>query len=341
MPLFSSPKEIEKIIADLPQIDFEIQKKATIRQGLLTKPINSLGILEDIAIWLAGWQRTEKPNIKNGHCLIFAGNHGVVAQNISPFPQEVTNQMVQNFQTGGAAINQLCRVADLNLHVIPMQLEEPTNDFTTGPAMKTDEVLLAMNSGAEAIPDHCDYLVLGEMGIGNTTSAAALCLCQFGGIGLDWVGPGTGLDQNGVKHKAMVIEKALTVNQPIKDNLLSLLKAFGGRELAAIAGAVLAARIKSIPVMLDGFITTAAAAVLTAKGRFGVLDHTLISHISSEPGHLPLAIKLNKEPIFDLRMCLGEASGAAVATLLVRAACATHNDMATFSEAGVSARASG
>jgi nicotinate-nucleotide--dimethylbenzimidazole phosphoribosyltransferase len=174
------------------------------------------------------------------------------------------------------------------------------------------------------------------MGIGNTTAAAALCLGRFGADATGWVGPGTGLDDDGVKHKAKVIEAALAVQSPVAQHPVALLAAFGGRELAAIAGAVLAARMRSIPVMLDGFISTAAAASLTADKKLGVLDHAMISHMSGEPGHSRLAVELRKQPLVDLQMRLGEASGAAVASLLVRAACATHNGMATFAEAGVS-----
>jgi len=193
-----------------------------------------------------------------------------------------------------------------------------------------------MNCGAAAIDDTCDYLILGEMGIGNSTAAAALCLARFGADADGWVGPGTGLDDEGVALKAKVIEAAMTKQPAVAQNPVSLLAAFGGRELAAIAGAVLAARLRSIPVMLDGFTSTAAAASLTADGQLSVLDHAKISHMSSEPGHLRLAVALRKQPLIDLRMRLGEASGAAVATLLVRAACAAHNGMATFAEAGVS-----
>jgi nicotinate-nucleotide--dimethylbenzimidazole phosphoribosyltransferase len=220
--------------------------------------------------------------------------------------------------------------------VSAIQLDTPTRDFTTGPAMTDDEVLAAMNTGAESIADDCDYLIVGEMGIGNSTAAAALCLGQFGADAKGWVGPGTGLDKDGVAHKAAIIEQALAKQQPVDDHPLALLAAFGGHELAAIAGAVLAARLRSIPVMLDGFIATAAASSLTANARLDVLDHTMISHMSAEPGHLRLAAALRKVPVIDLKMRLGEGSGAAVASLLVRAACATHNGMATFAEAGVS-----
>ena len=336
MNYFTSSTHIIEIIKDLPKVDGALQNLAAARQANLTKPPGSLGRLEEIAIWMAGWQRCERPQITHGQCLIFAGNHGVVAQGISPFPSEVTAQMVTNFNAGGAAINQLSDLANLELAVIPIDLDRPTKDFSQGPAMTHDEVIKAMNIGAAAIDDDCDYLIVGEMGIGNSTAAAALCLGRFGADAMGWVGPGTGLDDAGVIKKASIIEMAVTVQAPVAQDPVSLLAAFGGRELAAIAGAVLAARQRSIPVMLDGFISTAAAAALTADKKLAVLDHAMISHMSPEPGHLRLAVALRKQPLLDLRMRLGEASGAAVASLLVRAACATHSNMATFAEAGVS-----
>ena len=336
MPHFLSSNQIDEIISSLPLADGKTTTNAAARQAQLTKPMGSLGRLEGVAIWMAGWQRRERPSIDHGQCIVFAGNHGVVKQGISPFPAEVTGQMVANFKAGGAAINQLCELADLKLDVIPLDLEHPTNDLSLGPAMTENEVIAAMNIGADALDAECDYLIVGEMGIGNTTSAAALCLGRFGEDAADWAGPGTGLDDKGVKHKAKVIEAALANQGPIARNTVALLAAVGGRELAAIAGAVLAARLRSIPVMLDGYTSTAAASALTANGQLAALDHTMISHMSAEPGHRQLAVALDKQPLVDLQMRLGEASGAAVASLLVRAACATHNGMATFAEAGVS-----
>jgi nicotinate-nucleotide--dimethylbenzimidazole phosphoribosyltransferase len=260
----------------------------------------------------------------------------VVAKGVSPFPAEVTTQMVMNFEAGGAAINQLCREAGLSLTVTPLQLDVPTGDISEGMAMTPDEVIAAMNAGADALDDSCDYLVVGEMGIGNTTAAAALSMGRFGGDASRWVGPGTGLDDEGVAHKAKIVDQAFARHGRLNGDPVSLLAHYGGRELAAIAGAVLAARMRSIPVMLDGFISSAAASALTAGDRLSVLDHCEISHMSAEPGHLRLAVALRKQPIIDLGMRLGEGSGAATATLLVRAALATHNGMATFAEAGVS-----
>ena len=336
MNSFSSSRHIAELMESLPQKDGTARAMAAARQNQLTKPPGSLGRLEQVALWMAEWQKTTTPQIENGKCLVFAGNHGVVKQGISPFPQEVTQQMVWNFEAGGAAINQLCETAGLELSVTALDLGRPTIDFTTAPAMDPDEVIHAMNAGAAAVGETCDYLIVGEMGIGNTTAAAAICMARFGGDAGGWVGPGTGLDQAGVTHKAMIVQAALDQHGDGMTDCVSLLAAYGGRELAAIAGAVLEARLRSIPVMLDGFISSSSAATLTAGNRLGVLDHCMISHLSSEPGHIRLASALRMQPLMDLRMRLGEASGAAVATLLVRAALATHNGMATFAEAGVS-----
>lgn len=333
---YTSPTQISSIIAELPTINDTARSDAADRQAQLTKPPGSLGKLEHLAEWMAAWQGLARPQIKNGQCLIFAGNHGVVAKGVSPFPAEVTQQMVWNFEAGGAAINQLCREAGLTLKVTAIDLDKPTADLSVEPAMSEDEVIAAMNIGAAALEPECDYLVVGEMGIGNTTAAAAVCMGRFGGDAAGWVGPGTGLDDEGVSKKASVVDQAVTLHGRLNDNPVALLAAYGGRELAAIAGAVLAARMRSIPVMLDGFISSAAAAALTAGDNIGALDHCEISHMSAEPGHLRLAVALRKQPLVDLRMRLGEGSGAAVATLLVRAALATHNGMATFAEAGVS-----
>ena len=336
MKSFSSHGHIAELMAALPQPDGAARASAAARQDQLTKPPGSLGRLEQLALWMAEWQQTNAPRIDHGQCLVFAGNHGVVKQGISPFPQEVTQQMVWNFEAGGAAINQLCETAGLELSVTALDLDRPTIDFTTAPAMDPDEVIHAMNAGAAAIGETCDYLIVGEMGIGNTTAAAAISMARFGGDAGGWVGPGTGLDQAGVTHKAMIVQAAIDRHYDSMTDCVSLLAACGGRELAAIAGAVLEARLRSIPVMLDGFISSSAAAALTAGNRLDVLDHCMISHLSSEPGHIRLASALRKQPLVDLRMRLGEASGAAVATLLVRAALAAHNGMATFAEAGVS-----
>lgn len=330
----SSPADYNAAMAALPSADASIADQARERQGQLTKPPGSLGRLEDIAVWVASWQGAVKPELNAPACLIFAGNHGVAALGVSAFPAEVTAQMVGNFAAGGAAINQLTRVAGASLDVIALDLDTPTADFTQGPAMTEAETLAAMQAGADAIPDDADMLLVGEMGIANTTAAAAVGLACLGGTAEDWVGPGTGVDDAGLKLKADVITRGMATNKDQLGNGLGILSALGGRELAAIAGAVLAARHRRIPVLLDGFISTAAALPLLFDDA-AALDHCLISHRSQEPGHHVMIEKTGKQPIIDLGLRLGEGSGAATALPIIRAAIASHSGMATFAEAGV------
>ncbi len=323
-------------LADLPDADTDARAAAEARQAGLTKPPGSLGRLEDIAVFLAGWQGNARPMIDRAQALVFAGNHGVCAQGVNPFPQEVTTLMVANFEAGGAAINQLSKAAGAELTVAPLSLETPTQDFTTGPAMDEDGLLDALNAGAEAVDTKAQILCLGEMGIGNSTVSAALAAAGIGGDGAKWVGPGTGSDAEGVALKARVVQAGLDLHAEALSDGLEIMRCLGGREFAAIMGATVTARRHRIPVMLDGFICTAAVAPLW-KLVPNALDHALLSHQSAEPGHMALAKALGLDPILNLGMRLGEGSGAATALMIVRAALAAHNGMATFEEAGISA----
>ncbi|MEE3501917.1 nicotinate-nucleotide--dimethylbenzimidazole phosphoribosyltransferase [Acidiphilium acidophilum] len=308
------------------------------RQDTLTKPPGSLGRLEDLAAWLARWQGRAMPRLDRVEIVVFAGNHGVVAQGVSSFPAEVTAQMVGNFAAGGAAINQLARVAGAGLRVVPVEVARPTGDFTVGTAMSADEFRAAVAVGNDAVTPGIDLLCLGEMGIGNTTVAAALAAALFGGGGAAWAGRGTGLDQAGVARKAAVIDRGLARHEAVLADPLAAAAALGGRELAAILGAVMAAREQGVPVLLDGFVCTAAAAPLAVLARGG-LDHALVAHVSAEAGHRRLVAALGQTALLDLGMRLGEGSGAALAVPVLRAAVACHSGMASFAEAGVSDRA--
>ncbi|WP_417740948.1 nicotinate-nucleotide--dimethylbenzimidazole phosphoribosyltransferase [Salipiger sp.] len=318
---------------DLPSYDDAAAEAARARQMELTKPPGSLGRLEDLAVFLAGWQGRARPAIERAQALVFAGNHGVCAQGVNPFPQEVTAQMVANFEHGGAAINQLCAMNGAALSVVALDLDRPTADVTQAPAMTEAETLEAMRRGAAAVDPEADVLILGEMGIGNSTIAAALAHAVFGGDAKAWVGRGTGSDTPAIAHKAEVVARAVALHEGATG--LQILAALGGREQAAICGAVIAARLARIPVLLDGFICTAAVAPLHAA-RPGLLDHCLIGHASAEPGHRGMTEAMGKRPILDLGMALGEGSGAALALGVLRGALACHNGMATFAEAGVS-----
>lgn len=331
---FETISQFEAALADLSRPDEAAIAAARARQAQLTKPLGSLGRLEDIALFFAGWQGREKPALDRARAVVFAGNHGVTAQGISAFPAEVTAQMVANFETGGAAINALSRAAGLELQVTALDLDHPTADFTTAPAMSEAECLAALSAGAATVESGLDLFVPGEMGIGNTTSAAAICARLFGGGAAAWVGPGTGMDSAGVAHKATVIERALAHHADASATAFETLRRLGGREVAAIAGAVLRARALRVPVLLDGFITCAAIAPLAASYP-GITDHCLAGHCSAEPGHARLLDRLGLEPLLRLGMRLGEGSGAAVAVQIVRSALTAHGSMATFAEAGV------
>ncbi|MDX2073258.1 MAG: nicotinate-nucleotide--dimethylbenzimidazole phosphoribosyltransferase [Alphaproteobacteria bacterium] len=321
----------------LPAIDEHFVREARARLDRLTKPAGSLGRLEDLAAWMCGWQQTVTPTTERAHTLIFAGNHGVVAQGVSAFPAAVTAQMVANFEAGGAAISQLCRAIPSALKVTALSLDTPTQDFTTGPAMNREECEAAFAAGQQAVPEDADIIVLGEMGIGNTTPAAAIAAFLGGGEASGWVGRGTGIDDAAKKHKAAVVEKALALHRPHIRSSMELLARLGGRELAAVAGAIGQARAQRIPVLLDGYVATAAAAALTLDHK-DALAHTQSGHASAEPGHQKLLALLGLEPILNLGMRLGEASGAQLALGIVRAALACYNGMATFDSAGVSNR---
>ncbi len=276
------------------------------------------------------------PRLDRVEVLVFAGNHGVTRHGVSPYPASVTGQMVANFQAGGAAINQLALLAGAQLRVVPLSLDEPTGDFTEIPAMDEAGFLAAVATGGNAVRAGTDLLCLGEMGIGNTSAAAALCAALLGGGGAAWAGRGTGVDQAGLDRKIATIDAGLA--RHASRDPLDVARTLGGRELAAILGAVLAARTQGIPVLLDGFVCTAAAAPLGRLAADG-LAHCTAAHVSAEAGHRKLLDALGLAPLLDLEMRLGEASGAALAVLVARAAVACHRGMATFAEAAVSDRA--
>ncbi len=335
MTTFSSLDALRKACEDLSDIDRAATDEAAARQAILTKPQGSLGRLEELAIWLAGWQGRSKPILDRVDVIVFAGSHGVTARGVSAFPAEVTAQMVMNFAAGGAAINQLARIAGAKLQVLDLEVERPTADFTRAPAMDDVEFLDAVQRGYAAVSTECRLLCLGEMGIGNTTAAAAVAAALFGGSGSDWVGRGTGVDESGLQRKAGVVDEALALHGGALRDPLSVLARLGGRELAAIFGATLAARHHRIPVLLDGFVCTAAAAPL-AQIVSGGLDHALAAHCSAEAAHRQLLDRLGKTALLDLGMRLGEGSGACLAVNILRSAVECHNGMASFAEAGVS-----
>lgn len=335
--IFESAAAFAQALTDLPVADDRSIAAAAARQAVLTKPPGSLGRLEEIALFMAGWQRRDRPRMERARIAVFAGNHGVAVQGVSAFPASVTAAMVANFRAGGAAINALAGAAGLELVVVPLSLDTPTRDFTVAAAMDEAECLAAINAGAAVVEDGLDLIALGEMGIGNSTAAAALCTASFGGDARDWVGPGTGVGAEGVAHKAAVVAAGVALHRGATAPF-DVLRRLGGRETAAIAGAVVAARLAGVPVLLDGFIGTAAVAPLAAR-HADIVAHCLAAHVSAEPGHRRLLERLGLDPLLALDMRLGEGSGAAVAAGIVRAAVATHDRMATFAEAGVASGA--
>ncbi|KAF0206513.1 MAG: nicotinate-nucleotide--dimethylbenzimidazole [Gallionellaceae bacterium] len=329
---------------------------ALARQGQLTKPPGSLGQLEELAVRLAAMQGTERPAIDHAAIAIFAADHGVAAENVSAFPQAVTGEMVKNFARGGAAICVLAKTHNAILEVVNLgTVNDPgelpnvvraviapsTANFATEPAMSAAQLAQALQAGRDsatrAINNGAQVYIGGEMGIANTTSAAALSCALLKASPKDLAGPGTGLNHAGVAHKITVLERALALHAEHFDNPLECLRRVGGFEIAALTGAYLACAQQGLPVLVDGFISTAAALVAVRIAP-QCSDWFIYAHSSAEPGHARLLQELNAKPLLNLGMRLGEGSGAATALSLLRTACALHNGMATFAEAAVSGK---
>ncbi|RIX99068.1 nicotinate-nucleotide--dimethylbenzimidazole phosphoribosyltransferase [Aureimonas flava] len=328
--------DIRALLRQMPAADGAARHAARHRQEELTKPSGSLGRLEEIAEWMAAWQG-RAPTVDRPVVAVFAGNHGVARKGVSAFPPTVTQSMVENFAAGGAAINQICATFDLGLKIFDLALDYPTADITEEAALGERDCAATMAFGMECLAGEPDLLVLGEMGIGNTAVAAAIFAALFGGTAADWVGPGTGQDAAGMARKAAAVDEALALHRAHFADPLEVLRRLGGREIAAIAGAILAARMQRVPVIVDGFVATAAAAVLHAMDP-RALDHCLFGHVSAEPGHQKALAIMDKVPVLALGMRLGEGTGAALAAAVVKAAVACHNGMATFAQAGVANR---
>ncbi|MHB1101340.1 MAG: nicotinate-nucleotide--dimethylbenzimidazole phosphoribosyltransferase [Devosia sp.] len=301
----------------------------------LTKPRGSLGKLEELVEFLARWQGRGKPALENPMIAIFAANHGVTDQGVSAFPREVTAQMVANFTAGGAAISQICALHELNLRVFELALELPTGDITREPALDDKMCAATIAYGMEAIAGKPDLLCIGEMGIGNTTVAAAIYAALYGGTGADWVGRGTGVDDAGLARKAAAVDKAIALHKPGLTDPLAILARLGGREIAAMLGALIAARHQKIPVIVDGFVATSAAAIAQAVNPHAI-DHCIFAHVSAEHGHVRALSAMGQTALLQLGMRLGEGSGAALGAVLAKTALHLHNNMATFAGAGVS-----
>eukprot|EP00439_Symbiodinium_sp_Y106_P088433 s1_g969.t1 len=338
-----------------PNPDPVAEARANSRQARLTKPAGSLGQLEEVAIQLASLCNTERPNVSAPHILIFAGDHGITAEGVSAYPSEVTAQMLANFVSGGAAISVLAREQGARLQVVDVgtlakdapddvhtdKIAYGTENFRRGEAMTEEELFHALGAGrnaaARAVGEGADLLLLGEMGIGNTSAASAVAASLTDGNVAALAGAGTGLNAEGISHKTRVIAESLAFHQLDAGgaNVATALRKVGGHEIAALAGAAITAAQARVPVLVDGFICSAAMlAAVTANPS--VRPWLLFSHRSAESGHARVLDALNAEPLFDLGLRLGEGSGAALALPLLRLACSLHNQMATFDSAGVS-----
>lgn len=327
---------------------------AQARQAQLTKPAGSLGYLEEIAIRLAGMQGTQKPDLTRVRIVVFAADHGIAEEGVSAFPQAVTGQMILNFARGGAAISVLARSLGASLEVVDVgsvgggealpgvvvqKAASGTANFRRGPAMTEAQLASALQAGRDAVEralkEDAQIFIGGEMGIANTTAATALACALLGQSASEIAGPGTGLDAAGVARKAQIIDEALELHRAAMTSPLEALRHVGGFEIAALAGAYIACSQAGLPVLVDGFIASAAALV-AIKIRPDAASWWFYGHASAEPGYIHLMKALDARPLVNLGMRLGEGSGAAVALPILRLAAALHGQMATFGDAGVS-----
>lgn len=345
---------LNNLIAKIKPLDAAAMQAARARQDRLTKPQGSLGRLEDLSIQVAGITGKPTPVLAHKVVTVMAGDHGVVAEGVSAYPQEVTPQMVLNFLNGGAAINVLARhvgalvvvvdmgvACDLPIHpgLIVRKVAYGTGNIARGPAMTREQAVQALEAGAKVVEDllaaGLDVLATGDMGIGNTTPSAAIAATLTGLPVEEIAGRGTGVDDAGLQRKIDAIRLALEVNKPDPHNGVDVLAKVGGFEIGGLAGAILAAAANHCPVVVDGFISTAAAMIAVSLAP-ATRDYLIAAHTSQEYGHHAMMNWLGVSPLLDLKMRLGEGTGAALAMSLIEAACKTLAEMATFGEAGVS-----
>lgn len=329
--------DIVELLTAVPDGDEAAVAAVRARDAELTKPAGSLGRLEELVEFLARWQHRSVPRLENPMVTIFAGNHGVADHGVSAFPKEVTAEMVANFTNGGAAVSQICGLHEINLRVFELALELPTGDITSEAALDDQMCAATIAYGMEAVAGKPDLMGLGEMGIGNTTVAAAIFAALYGGTGADWAGRGTGVDDAGLARKVSAVDSALAFHKDTLDHPLAILARLGGREVAAMLGALIAARHQKVPVVIDGYVATAAAAIAHAVNPASI-DHCLFAHVAAEGAHARVLELIGKEPLLDLGLRLGEGTGAALGVVLAKTALHLHANMATFDSASVSRR---
>ncbi|MEX0984116.1 MAG: nicotinate-nucleotide--dimethylbenzimidazole phosphoribosyltransferase [Actinomycetota bacterium] len=329
---------LARLLRDLPGPDEEARAAVRDRAANVLRPAGALARLDEIAVWLAGWQRRQAPAVRWPHTAIFVADHGVVTGGVSAYPAEVTKAMLDALRDGVATSAALARAVGSTFDAVDVGVGEPTGDIRVEPAMDAGRfgACVAAGAGASDVAAEAgaDLLIVGEMGIGNTTPAAAVCAALFGGDPAGWTGRGTGVDDDGLARKVAAVTAARDRVAAVTEDPLEVLLQVGGAELVAIAAAVAQARRRSIPVLLDGFVVGAAVAAL-ALAAPGALAHCLASHRSAEPGHRLLLERLGMAPVLDLDLRLGEGSGALVALPLIRLAAVAVTDVATFQERGL------
>jgi nicotinate-nucleotide--dimethylbenzimidazole phosphoribosyltransferase len=323
------------LLAPLPEADGGSAKAVQERASEVLRPAGALARLDEVAAWLAGWQRTRRPHVERTGAAVFVADHGVAAERVSAYPAEVTAEMLRALRAGAATASVMARALDARLEVVDVGAGRPSGNIAREPALTEARFQECFEAGRRAVVSlsGADLLVLGEMGIGNTTPAAAVCAALFGGQAEDWTGRGTGIDDVTFARKLAVVEAARRRIEGVSEPL-EILREVGGPDLVAIVGAALEARLRSVPVVLDGFAVTSACAALEVA-RTGALDHCLAGHCSGEPGHRLLLDKLGKPPLLDLGLSLGEGSGALAAVPLIKLAAACITDVATFAEWGL------
>ncbi|MFN3257479.1 MAG: nicotinate-nucleotide--dimethylbenzimidazole phosphoribosyltransferase [Ilumatobacter sp.] len=315
----------------LPEPDHAARDAVAARAAEVLRPAGALAWLDDVAAWLAGWQRTATPSVERPAALVFAGDHGVAAAGVSNYPSDVTAVMLDATRQGRATINAFAHAIGASVTAVDVGVGQPTHDMRHEAALspeRFDEVTRLAFDAVDALD--CDLLVLGELGIGNTTAAAAVAAAIAGGEVAVWVGRGSGIDDEGLDRKRAAVQESVRRIAGVIDPL-EILREVGGSELVGMAAAAVAARHRSIPVVLDGYICTASMVPLHLAERTA-LDHCIVGHCSAEPGHRKLLERLDKAPLLDLDMRLGEGSGAMAAVPLVKMACAGVVGVATFGE---------
>lgn len=315
----------------LPTCDQPSQNAVRDRASNVLRPTGALQTLDEIAILIAGWHATSAPRITRPAALVFAADHGVASSSVSAYPADITASMLKAYQSGKSTLSVFAKIAGATVHAVDVGVGRPTKDIQVEAAMSQQRFHEAITAGRNAVEQlDADLLVLGEMGIGNTTAAAAVTAAILGGATTSWVGRGTGVDEEGMARKCSAVDRAVTRIKEIKDPL-EILRQVGGAEIAAMAGALVAARLRRLPVVIDGYVVTSAALPLHQISSTA-LDHCLFGHCSAEQGHRKVLTHLNKLPILDLSMRLGEGSGAMAAVPLITMACSGVTDVPTFQE---------